>query len=33
LRQTATKVLLVRVKNTPNDAEDVTAAVLWAVFW
>jgi len=33
LRQTATKVLLVRVKNAPSGAEDVTAAELWAVSW
>ena len=33
LRQTSTKTLLVRVKNTANGAEDVTAAELWAVSW
>ena len=33
LRQTATKILLVRVKNSTSGAEDVTAAELWAVSW
>jgi hypothetical protein len=33
LRQTATKTLLLRVKNSAGGAEDVTAAELWAVSW
>jgi hypothetical protein len=33
LRQTSTKTLVVRVKNTAGGAEDVTAAELWAVSW
>jgi len=33
LRQTSTKTLLVRVKNTTSGTEDVTAAELWAVSW
>ena len=33
LRQTSTKTLVVRVKNTASGAEDVTAAELWAVSW
>jgi hypothetical protein len=33
LRQTATKILFVRVKNSTSGAEDVSAAELWAVSW
>ena len=33
LRQTSTKVFLVRVKGSTSGAEDVTAAELWAVSW
>jgi hypothetical protein len=33
LRQSATKMLLVRVRNAASGAEDVTAAELWAVSW
>ncbi|HMI86609.1 MAG TPA: hypothetical protein VK550_21095 [Polyangiaceae bacterium] len=33
LRQTSTKTLVVRVKNSTSGAEDVTAAELWPVSW
>jgi hypothetical protein len=33
LRQTSTKTLVVRVKNSPSGVEDVMAAELWPVSW
>jgi hypothetical protein len=33
LRQTASKILLVRVKSTTGGAEDISAAELWPVSW
>jgi hypothetical protein len=33
LRQTSTKTLVVRVKNSPSGAEDVMGAELWPVSW